>query len=103
MSQDQNHLLSARSGYQMATLMTSLTWRRRKRMVELRAGQTQKAFPVEIGARRRRTCGVDDARTVAGVVVDSAAVRNVTPLVEHLPKLPSRLWTVKWLRYVMVT
>jgi len=64
--------------------------------VEARAGQTQIAFPVEIGAHRRRTCAVDDARTVAGVVVDSAAVRNVTPLVEHLLKLTSRLWTVKF-------
>jgi len=55
-------------------------------MEEASAGRALIAFPAEVVARLC-TCAVDDARSAAvAVVVGSAAIRSVAPLVEHLFK-----------------
>jgi len=58
-------------------------------MTEARAEQAPIAFPAEVVARRR-TCAVDDARSVVAAVVGSAAIRSVALLVGHLLKPTQR-------------
>ena len=53
-------------------------------MATWRAGRAALiVFPAEVDARRR-TCAVDDARTVVDVVGGAAAIHRVAPLVAHL-------------------